>query len=143
MSITRLQSAGSVSAIRAKCTMPALLTSTDTGPKAFSAAGHRGGPVRFARDVEAREDGAVTEFIDQALSLLIDDVRDHDIRALGDEAARVASAHSTGATRDDHGPILEAFHSRSPAGRIVGIAASERPPLAGSFAIQDSITKSA
>jgi hypothetical protein len=70
---------------------------------------HRRCPVRFARDVEAREDGAATEFIDQAPSLLIDDVRDHDIRALGDETARVASAHSTGAARDDHCPILEAF----------------------------------
>lgn len=38
MSITLLQSAGSVSAISPRCRMPALLTSTDTGPKASSAA---------------------------------------------------------------------------------------------------------
>src|SRR6266478_7547616 len=38
MSITWRQAAGSVSAIGPKRTMPALLTSTDTGPNAFSAA---------------------------------------------------------------------------------------------------------
>ena len=143
MSITRLQSAGV--GVRDQCKVHDARVVDQHGHRAEGVFGgrHRRCPVRFARDVEAREDGAVAEFIGQALSLLLDDVRDHDIRALGDEAARVAGAHSTGATRDDHCPILEAFHSRSPAGRIVGIAASERPPLAGSFAIQDSITKSA
>ena len=92
--------------------MPALLTSTDTGPEDVFGGGYGRCPIRFARDVEVREDCAVAEFIGQALALLIDDVRDHDIRALGDKAARVAGAHSTGATRDDHCPILETFHNR-------------------------------
>src|SRR5207249_3127120 len=35
-------------------------------------------------------------------------------RALGDEAARVAGAHSTGPARDDHCPIIETSHGLSP-----------------------------
>jgi len=77
--------------------MPALLTSTETGPKAVSAGRHSRCPVRLARDVEARE-GWRGRRVDRPGSVpLLDDVRDHDIRALGDEAARVAGAHSTAA----------------------------------------------
>ena len=35
---------------------------------------------------------------------------DHNVPALGDEAARVAGTHSTGTTRDNHCPIIETFH---------------------------------
>ena len=72
--------------------------------------GHRLRPVRVARDVEAREDRLIAEFVGERSPLLLDDIRDHDVRALGDEAARVAGTHSTGTTRDDHCPIIETLH---------------------------------
>ena len=43
-------------------------------------------------------------------SLLLKDVRDYNVRALGDEAARVAGTHATGTARDNHGPMIETFH---------------------------------
>jgi hypothetical protein len=91
--------------------MAALLTSTETGPKAFSAAAHRRRPVTVARDVEAGEDRLIAELVGERTPLLIEYVRDHDVRALGDEAARVAGAHSTGTARDNHCPIIETFHN--------------------------------
>src|SRR6267142_158004 len=50
------------------------------------------------------------EPVGERLPLLLKHVRDHDVRALGDEAARVAGAHSTGTARDDHCSIVETFH---------------------------------
>src|SRR5205085_10656362 len=69
--------------------------------------GHRRRPVRVARDVEAGEDRVIAELIGERSSLLLEDVRDDNVRALADEAARVAGAHSAGTTRDNHCPIIE------------------------------------
>ena len=52
----------------------------------------------------------IAELVGERLPLLLEYVRDHDVRALGDEAARVAGAHSTGTARDDYCPIIETFH---------------------------------
>src|SRR6267142_577708 len=106
MSITWRQAAISVSAITPKRTMPALLISTETGPKASSAAA-----TVVARDVEAGENRVNTKFVGERSSLLFEYVRDHNVRALGHEAARVAGTHSTGTTRDDHCPIAKTFYS--------------------------------
>ena len=38
----------------------------------------------------------------------------HNVRALGDEAVRVAGTHSTGTARDDHCSIIETFHDFFP-----------------------------
>src|SRR2546426_6739455 len=73
--------------------------------------GHRRRPVPVARNVEAGEDRLIAELVGERPSLLLEYVRDHDVRAIGDEAARVASAHSTGTARDNHCPIIETFHS--------------------------------
>ena len=50
------------------------------------------------------------ELVSERPPLLLEYVRDHNVRALGDEAAREAGAHSTGTARDDHCPIIETFH---------------------------------
>jgi hypothetical protein len=52
----------------------------------------------------------ITEFVSKSPSLLLKYVCDHNVRALGDEAARVAGTHSTGTAGDDHRPMIEAFH---------------------------------
>jgi hypothetical protein len=87
--------------------MPALLTSTETGPKASSA----------AATVAARSLSLVTsrrkktaELAGKRPPLPLKHVRNHDVRALGDEPARVARTQSAGASRDDHCPIIETFH---------------------------------
>src|SRR5207247_5239394 len=69
-------------------------------------------PVPVARDVEAGEDRVIAELAGERPSLLLEYVRDHDVRALGDEAARVAGTHSTGTAGDNHCPIIETFHVR-------------------------------
>jgi len=67
-------------------------------------------PVPVARDVEAGEDRVIGELVGERPPLLLEYVRDHNVRALGDEAAREAGTHSTGAARDNHCPIIETFH---------------------------------
>ena len=67
-------------------------------------------PVPVARDVEAGKDRLIAELAGERPPLLLEYVRDHDVRALGDEAARVAGTHSTGTARDDHRPIIETSH---------------------------------
>jgi hypothetical protein len=52
----------------------------------------------------------IAELVGERPPLLLEHVRDHNVRALRNEAAGVAGAHSTGTARDDHGPIIEAFH---------------------------------
>jgi hypothetical protein len=37
-------------------------------------------------------------------------VRDHHVRAISDEAARVAGTHSTGTAHDNHCPVIETPH---------------------------------
>jgi len=54
----------------------------------------------------------IAELVGERPSLLLEYVRDHDVRALGDEAARVAGAYSMGTARDNHCPIIETFHVR-------------------------------
>jgi hypothetical protein len=51
----------------------------------------RGCPCIFAHDVEAGEDRLIAELVGERPSLLFECVRDYDVRALGDEAARVAA----------------------------------------------------
>ena len=72
--------------------------------------GHRRRPVLVARDVEAGEDRVIAELVGKRPPLLFEYVRDDDVRALCDEAARVAGTHSTGTARDNHCPIIETFH---------------------------------
>src|SRR5206468_1769457 len=91
--------------------------------------GHRGRPVPVARDVEAGEDRLTAELVGERPSLLLEYVSDHNVRALSDEAARVAGAHSTGTARNNHCPIIETFHDPSPfiTGRSTGASpASQR-----------------
>ena len=52
----------------------------------------------------------IAELVSEHPPLLLEYVRDHNVRALGDEAARVAGAHSTGTARDNHCSIVETFH---------------------------------
>ena len=75
--------------------------------------GHRRRPVPVARDIEAGEDRVIAELVGKRSPFLLEYVRDHDVRALGDEATRVAGTHSTGTARDDHCPIIETFHDWS------------------------------
>jgi hypothetical protein len=42
----------------------------------------------------------IAELVGERPSLLLEYVRDHDVRALGGEAARVAGTHSTGTARE-------------------------------------------
>src|SRR5882757_2552186 len=72
--------------------------------------GDRRRPVRLARDIEAGEDRACAEFVGERPPLLFEHVRDHDVRALGDEAARVAATHSADTAGDDHCSIVKTFH---------------------------------
>src|SRR5207245_9727170 len=72
------------------------------------------GPAPVARDFEAEENRVIAEFVRDRPPLLLEHVGDHDVRALGDEAAYVAGAHSTGTARDDHRPIIETSHDLSP-----------------------------
>jgi hypothetical protein len=58
------------------------------------------------------EDRVIAELVGERPPLLLEYVRDHDVRALGDEAARVTGAHSTGTARDDYCPIIETLHVR-------------------------------
>jgi hypothetical protein len=107
MSITWRQAFGSVSSIDLTRAMPALFTSTDAGPNASSAAATVAAGSASPRDVEAGEDRLIAEFVGERPSLLLEYIRDHNIRAFGDEAARVAGTHSTGTARDNHCPIIE------------------------------------
>jgi hypothetical protein len=59
---------------------------------------------------QAGEDRVITEFRSDRSPLRLKYVRDHNVRALGSEAARVAGTHSTGTARDDHRPIVETSH---------------------------------
>ena len=52
----------------------------------------------------------IAEFLGECAPLLLEYVCDHDVRALGDEAARVIGTHATGTAGDDHRLILETFH---------------------------------
>src|SRR5258705_12726864 len=114
MSITWRQTAGSVSVIGPKRTMPALLISTGDRPEGVFGGGHCRGPVCVARNVETGEDRLIAELFGERPSLLLEYVRDHDVRALGDEAARVAGTHSTRAAGHDHRPVIETSHDSSP-----------------------------
>ena len=71
---------------------------------------HRRRPIPVARDVEAGEDRVFAELVSERPPLLLEYVRDHNVPALGDEAARVAGTHSTGTARDNHCPMIETFH---------------------------------
>jgi len=57
-----------------------------------------------------REDPVTAEFLGERLPFLLEDVCDHDVRALGYEAACVTGAHSASTAGDDHRPILETIH---------------------------------
>src|SRR5882724_199774 len=72
--------------------------------------GQRRRPTPLARDVEAVEVRVITKLAGERPTLLLEYVRDHNVRALGDEAARVTGAHSTGTARDNHCPIIETSH---------------------------------
>jgi hypothetical protein len=67
-----------------------------------------------ARYVEAGEDRVITELVGEHPPRPLEYVRDHNGSALGEEAARVAGARSTGTARDTHGPIIETFHNSFP-----------------------------
>jgi len=95
-------------------TMPALLTSTETGPKALSAAATRRRPVRLARDIEAaagREDRGVPEFVGESPPSCSRHVPRSDVRRLGDEAARVAGT-IRGHRGDDQCRLSKRFINR-------------------------------
>src|SRR6266446_1752785 len=111
MSITWRQAASSVSAITPKCTDARVVDQHGNRAEGILGSGHRCRPVLVARDVEAGENRVNTKFVGERSSLLFEYVRDHNVRALGDEAARVAGTHSTGTTRDDHCPIAKTFYS--------------------------------
>src|SRR6185312_287484 len=74
---------------------------------------HRRRPLPVARDIEAGEDRVIAELVDERPSLLLKYVRDHDVRALSEEAVRVAGTHPTGTARNDHCPIIETLHDWS------------------------------
>jgi hypothetical protein len=59
-------------------------------------------------------DVVAPEFVGKRLPLLLKYVCNHNVPALRDETARVTGAHSTGAARDDHCPIIKTFHDFSP-----------------------------
>ena len=50
------------------------------------------------------------ELVGERPPFLLEHVRDDDVRALRDEAARVAGTHSTGTASYNHCPIIETFH---------------------------------
>src|SRR6266550_2106183 len=58
--------------------------------------GQRRRPTPLARDVEAVEVRVITKLAGERPTLLLEYVRDHNVRALRDEAAHVAGTHSTG-----------------------------------------------
>jgi len=56
----------------------------------------------------------LAELVGERPPLLIEYVRDHNVCAFADEAARETGTHSTGTARDNHCPIVETFHDCLP-----------------------------
>src|SRR5260221_7246450 len=82
----------------------------DIDDRAAARLAHRGHYRADAQIPGGQIDFVTTELVGNVPPLLLEQVRDHDVRALGDEAARMAGAHSTGTARDDHCSIVETFH---------------------------------
>jgi hypothetical protein len=58
-------------------------------------------PVGLARDVVVDGTGGVAELRGDRSELRVEDVGEHDLRALGDEAPRLALTHAAGGAGDD------------------------------------------
>ena len=56
----------------------------------------------------------LAELVSERPSFLLEYVSDHNVRALGDEPARLAGTQSTSTARDNHRSILEALHDVLP-----------------------------
>ena len=80
--------------------MPALLKSTLSLPNSFTAVATAASPVLVAGHVEVDVARGVAELVGQRLALLVEEVADDDLGALGDQYPRVLGAHVAGAAAD-------------------------------------------
>ncbi len=110
-SMTLRNSARLMSAIFLFSRMPALLTRTFSGPNVVRRRSHRRRPVVLAGHVLVDVAAVVlAQLIRQRLALVVQQVTEHDLRALGDEVPRVRLAHAPRAARDQRDLPVQTAH---------------------------------
>ena len=75
--------------------------------------GNRGVPLLGRRDVEVHIARGVTDLVGQRLALLVEDVADHHLGALGHQSPRVLCAHAPSAATDQCNFSVHASHDGS------------------------------
>ena len=75
--------------------------------------GNRGVPLLGRRDVEVHIARGVTDLVGQRLALLVEDVADHHLGALGHQSPRVLGAHAPSAATDQCNFSVHASHDGS------------------------------